>query len=377
MRIAKIETIPLAYSFDPKQAYGMARGTVSRRSSTIVRILTDDGLEGIGESWGPADVVAKEVQLFAPAFVGQDPHNFEGIMHQILNSHYHQSTKGLAIAALSGIDTACWDLRGKATGLPVCKLLGGRYRDVVEAYASDGYFREDNYPFEQQVADSLEGGFRALKIKIGRGLESDVERVKVARKALGPSGYLMVDVNGAYTADTAIRCARRIEEYGIHWLEEPVAPDDLNGFARLKEHCTIPISTGEAEFMRYGFRDLISKRLVDIVQPDVAAVGGLGETMTIIRMAQAWHVRVEPHVWGTAVLLAASLQLLAAIPDHPHTVAPPHPQFLELDRSDNPLRENLLQEPLRAVNGKMRIPDGPGLGIALDWDAVNKYRIDR
>lgn len=375
MRIRKIETIPLAYSFDPQRAYGMSRGTVSRRSSTIVRIHTDDGREGIGESWGPAEVVAREVELFAPAFVGQEPCNAEGIMHRVLNSGYHQSTKGIAVAALSGIETACWDLMGKATGLPVCKLLGGRYRDEVQAYASDGYVRVDGYDFEKQVAESLEGGFRALKIKIGTGLEEDVRRVRIARKALGPGGLLMVDVNGNYTADVAIRCAQRIEEHGIHWYEEPVPPDDLNGFARLKEHCSIPVATGEAEFMRYGFRELISRRLVDIVQPDVAAVGGLGETMTIARMAAAWHVRVEPHVWGTAVLLAASLQLLAAIPDHPHTVYPPQPRLLELDRADSPLRDRLLQEPIRAVDGCVKIPDGPGLGIVLDEAALAKYRI--
>lgn len=376
MRIRNIEAIPLRYSFDPGQAYGMARGLVSRRSSTLVKVLTEDGLEGIGEAWGPAEVVAREVELFAPVFAGQDPHNAEGLIHRVLNTNYHQSTKGIAVAALSGIETACWDVRGKAAGLPVCKLLGGRYREDVQAYASDGYFRAGDYPFERQVEESLAGGFTALKIKIGGGMASDVERVRIARQALGQGGYLMADINGNYTADLAIRCAQAIADYDIHWLEEPVAPDDLNGFARLREHCTIPIATGEAEFMRYGFRELISRRLADIVQPDVAAVGGLGEAMTIARMAAAWHIRVEPHVWGTAVLLAASLHLLAAIPDHPHTTRAPHPLFLELDRSDNALRDHLLQEPIRPVGGRVRIPDGPGLGITLDPDAVARYRID-
>lgn len=375
MRITSIEPIPLRYTLPPEQAYGMARGLVGERVCTLVRVRVDEGLEGIGEAWGPPAIVVPHVEALRDVFFQQDPYDLEVVIQRWLNVTYHQGYAGLRFAALSGVELALWDLMGKAAGLPVSKLLGGTARTQVRAYASDGFFTAGQDDFGDQVARSLEGGFDAIKIKIGRGIDDDVRRVETVRN-VGGDCLLMVDMNATYTADAAIASLIAVREYGIHWVEEPVSPLDRSGLRVVRSAVPdIPIAAGEAEYLRYGFRGLIAERLVDIVQPDVAKCGGLLEAKEIARMALTENIRVSPHSWSGAVSLAATLQLLASIPDSPHTTAAPFPLFFELDRTDNPLRDELLTEPIRAHDGWVSIPDGPGLGITLDEDAVARYRI--
>lgn len=376
MKIRSVEAIPLRYVI-PGGAYGSARGLVRARTSCLVKLVTDEGVEGIGEAFGPPRVVAAHVRELAPIFVGEDPFDHEKCVAIALNGRYHWGRNGLHVAALSGLEIACWDIMGRALGLPMAKLLGGWNRDTVVAYASTGYFAEDSDRYLGFIEQAVAEGFRRIKIKCGHGLESDLQRIETVRRIAGDDVEVMIDLNGNYTADLVLQLARELDGFRIGWLEEPVPPEDLAGYARIREGCHLPLATGEADALRTGFRDLISRRLVDVVQPDVTACGGIAEAKAIVRMAQAWNIRFSPHVWGGAVAIAASLQLCAAIPPYPHADRAAVPLLFEYDRGPNGLRDDLFARPLDVDGEQITIPRGPGLGIELDWSAVEHYRIDR
>jgi len=195
------------------------------------------------------------------------------------------------------------------------------------------------------------------------------------RAAIGNRVTLMVDANHAFDAIAAIRLGRMIEEHDIGWFEEPVPPEDLAGYRAVKEAISIPVAGGECEFTRFGFRDLLLSRAIDIVQPDTCAAGGLSECKKIADMAEAFGVRYNPHVWGTGIAIAASLQLLAVLPSHTPTSLAPIEPMLEFDRTEHPIRQALLTQPIEHVKGMVRVPDGPGLGIEVDRAALKWFAV--
>jgi D-galactarolactone cycloisomerase len=209
-------------------------------------------------------------------------------------------------------------------------------------------------------------------LKLGFGLDNDLRLCKAVRRAVGDGVRIMVDANHAYDATAAIHLGRRIEPLDIAWFEEPVPPEDHAGYREVKAALAIPVAGGEAEFTRWGFRPLIAERLVDILQPDICAAGGISETKKIADMANAFGVRVNPHVWGTGVALAASLHLIAALPHNPPGLHPIEP-LLEFDCSEHPIRMAVLEEPIKQHGGWVEIPQGPGLGIAVDRAALARF----
>jgi D-galactarolactone cycloisomerase len=313
---------------------------------------------------------------FGPLLIGRDPLDTSVIWDSLYNWTRDQGMKGITISALSALDIALWDIKGKALGLPVYKLLGGAYRQKARAYAT-GLYEPQHVPsvVEALVAEALgykKDGFVGMKLKIGYGFETDVRYMQAVREAIGDDLYLMVDANHAYNASEAIRLAREMEQFNIYWFEEPVPPEDLDGYLEVKNHANILIAGGECEYTRYGFRELINRHAVDILQPDLCAAGGFTEMMKIIAMASAANVPVVPHVWGTNVGLAASLQLFAALPHFPERRFPAEPLF-EFDRSAHPLRDGVTLETFEMQDGYLPIPDRPGLGISLDMDFVERY----
>jgi D-galactarolactone cycloisomerase len=213
-------------------------------------------------------------------------------------------------------------------------------------------------------------------VKIGFGFEYDLEITRAIRDAVGPGTRLAVDANHAYDVASALRLCRELEPLGIEWFEEPIVPEELEGFRQMRAGTSIPISTGEAEFTRWGFRDLISARAVDIVQPDCCVVGGLTEAIRVADIADAWHVRCVPHVWGTGVAIATALQLLAMIAPCPPSLQPIEP-MLELDRTSNVFREELNTHGYDLNGGFVAIPARPGLGVEINRRILEKYRICR
>ena len=382
MKITDVKTYVLEAMLG-ENGFGWSQRVTDRRQTVICEISTDEGIQGLGEAFyfgGPAKIAASLIEdALGPLIVGRDPLDNAVIWDFLYNWTRDQGMKGVTISALSAVDIALWDIKGKALGVPVYTLLGGAYRDQARAYAT-GLYEPQNVPV---VVDALveeaqgykASGFSGMKLKVGYGIKKDLEYIEAIRKAIGDELYLMVDANHAYNASEAIRLAREMEPFDIFWFEEPVPPEDLEGYLEIKRNTRIFIAGGECEYTRYGFRDLINRRVVDILQPDLCACGGFTEMMKIIAMASAENLPVMPHVWGTNVGLAASLQLFAALPHFPERRFPMDP-FFEYDRSPNPLRDGVTLEKFEMDKGHLLIPDRAGLGVNLDMDFIKQYVVD-
>ena len=352
------------------------------------------------DRYGPPEPTAAAIEhVLAPRIIGKRVQPTR-ISEELYAFSQDFGQRGTYVEAISGIDVSCWDLLGKKLNVPVCELLGGAYRDRVKVYATGCYYRhDDDDPSTIDVAASVaacaaeakgyrDAGFRAVKMKVGLlSVDDDLKRVAAAREALGDPAdggvILLVDGNHAHNAAVAVRMAKGLEQHGVRWFEEPVGPEDLDGYRRVRAASTVPVAGGECSFTRFGFRDLLlgaGGPCVDIVQPDIAASGGLSEFVRICALASVAGVRVVPHVWGSAVGLAAGLHAVATLPPRPFTA---HPQYLEnepvieFDRNPNPLRDELLAGvgPAFALgeDGAVRVPLGAGLGIEVDEAAVRRF----
>jgi D-arabinonate dehydratase/D-galactarolactone cycloisomerase len=338
--------------------------------AVIVEIETDEGVTGVGEALARLGGSASKSlvdDLIGPALLGADPLNIEGLWQRLFNlMRLRGHTRGYFVEALSGIDIALWDIAGKVAGVPIHRLLYGCGRTELPVYASSIFW--DSPPAMAATAEELAAqGFDAIKIKVGQGVEQDVECLKVIRRAVGESVRLTVDANGAYGVSDAIRLARKMERFDVRWFEEPVPADDLAGYATLAARTDIPIAAGEAEFSIYGVKELLT-RGVRVIQPDVGRAGGITESRRIAAFAEAFHVPYAPHTGASsAVCMAASLQVAAAAPN-----------FLVYEHmvGENPLATVLLTEALpEPKTGVITVPQGPGLGISLDRRALEKYRV--
>lgn len=356
--------------------YGMAKALGAARTATIVVIDTDDGLQGIGEAWGPPAGNLAALALLEPYFKGRHIADIELACQQVIARHYHFGIQNQIIACLGGIDMAARDALGKMAGLPLCRLLGGRGAERVPVYGSGGYLTEDpERDFAPQLELFVRDNHRAAKIKIGLSPDSDVRRVRQAREFLGPEVELMVDINSNYTLDLAKASINAIAAERIYWVEEPLAPQDFAGYALLQRCSPVPIATGEALYTVYDFQRLLADRGADIVQPDLTLCGGFWQGRRIADLAELHHVRLSPHVWGSGLGLAAAAHYVAARSPYPQAGNVPWPTLVEYDTGENPLRAAILATPLPARDGFMAVPQGPGLGVELDWQAVKHYAI--
>lgn len=357
------------------------------RNSYLVRVETDTGLVGWGEGgqYGPPEPVAACIdRVLAPKLIGRDPTEPVRIWDDLYNFSRDFGQKGTYVEAISALDIAFWDISGQAVGLPVWKLLGGRFRDSIKAYATGCYYPEDfsSLPsmlrdLEREATGYRDAGFDFLKVKVGLlDLKPDAERLRVIRNAVGPDIGIMVDANHAYTAAAAIRMGRLMEPHDVRFFEEPVVPEDHDGYRRVRRENPIPVAGGECEFTRYGFRDLIGGGCVDVAQPDLAVCGGLTAFVQILALANAHGVAVVPHVWGSGIAVATALQAIATIPPIPHTANPVpllNEPVIEFDRKHNPLRDELLEQSFTLVDGRLPVPDGPGLGVTVREDALARF----
>lgn len=360
-----------------KEPFAYSQAWYDRRGAMLVEITTEDGVTGWGEAYGPARLTAPVAAFYGELLLGRDAMATEAIWQELYNRLRDHGRKGLAIEALSAVDIALWDIRGRVLGEPVHRLLGGPIRDRVGAYATGLYRRrrdDHEHYLREEAAGYAAEGFRAIKLKTGFGLAHDIAMTKAVRAEIGPGIALMVDANHAYDAAAAIRYGRAVEHLDIGWFEEPVPPEDLAGYREVRRALSMPIAGGEAEFTRFGMRALMTEpRAVDILQPDIAAAGGISECRKISDMAAAFGLRCNPHVWGTGVALAAALQWLAVIPHNPPGLFPEEP-LLEFDRSEHPLRQAVLTQPIEHAGGVVAVPTGPGLGIEVDRAALDRFR---
>ena len=374
MKIKSLSFVALTATLADGKAYGMSKSLASGRQSTVVRLTLEDGTEGFGEAWGMPAVNKAYEPFLASYIVGTDVFAIEHTFDRILARHYHFGVQNQMMTSISGIDIAAKDAIGKLLGLSVAQLIGGRRIDKVPIYASGGYLTETPEPdFAPQIEKMAEAGYPAVKIKIGVSPDSDDDRAGTARAILGPDVALHVDINSNYTLDTARASIERLERHGVAWVEEPLAPTDYAGYGRLNPLTGVPIATGEALYTVHDFKRLTDVGGADVLQPDLTLCGGFWQGRKIAELAQANHVRLSPHVWGGAIGLAAALQYIAALPVYPHSDNIPMPVLLEYDLGENPLRADLLKEKLVPVDGFVAVPDGPGLGVEIDFDAMERY----
>jgi len=379
MKITSIKTHPLAAPID--QPFAFSQAWVDTRVGLVVEIETDSGLIGWGDGYGPPKAIAAIIDhLYAPRLIGRDPLAGDAIWEDLYDGFRDHGQRGVPIQALSALDIALWDIRGKNFGAPVHQLMGGPVRTKVRAYATGLYRRsndrtENHAMLREEAEGYMAAGFDAMKTKVGFGFTDDIALVEMLRDAIGDRSELFVDANHGCDLVQAKKLARAMEPLDIGWFEEPVEPEDIAGYAELRQSTTIPIAGGECSFTRHDFSRILQARAMDIIQPDTASCGGLTEAKRISDMAWTHGIRHNPHVWGTGIGLAAAMQLLAVIPTTVPSFGADQP-LLEYDSTPHPFRQGLLVDPVRVENGVARVPEGPGLGIEVRRDVLEKWRWD-
>ncbi|HZR99718.1 MAG TPA: mandelate racemase/muconate lactonizing enzyme family protein [Chloroflexota bacterium] len=372
MQIREVRTYALRHELTPDEAFAGAKGWHTARQALLVEIVTDDGLSGWGEAYGPVPVCRAVIEeLYAPRLVSRDAMAQAALCHELS----HGAHADWAVASLSAIDVALWDLKGKALGLPIYALLGGPFRTEVRAYATGLFHRhvpDQARALAEEAAGYAAEGFRAMKLKVGFGLAEDVRNVAVVREAIGPDRLLAIDANEAYDVGSAVHLGRQLAAYDIAWFEEPIPHDDHAGYCQVRAGVPMPVAAGESERSRQGYHDLLARRAVDVLQPDIRGCGGFLDALHLGSAAAAANVALYPHMFGTVVNLFATLQLLAALPPGTPAHWPAEP-LLELDRTPNALREHLAQNPVVRQEDVVQVPSGPGLGLEIDRAALARY----
>lgn len=381
MQITQVRVMAMSDPVPLAQRHRTDLGTKVKSDSAIIFVDTDAGLTGMGAALGPPAVVQAVVEHeLGPQVVGEDPLFSERIYEKLYNGSRYQPAlasgwqqpepsrrRGMIMEAIAGIDIAVWDVKAQALGVPLYKALGAS-RDHVRGYGSGGWAPGDEA--EAEMAGYAAKGFRAVKMRVvgrdGFSIAKTLRRVQAARRGIGPEVELMIDAHGSLDVSTAIRLAKALEPYDISWFEEPVSPDDHRGQGLVRQATTIPIASGEREFTRHDFLDLMQHEALDIAQPDIARAGGFTEIRRIAALTSTRQIRLAPHAWGSGVLFAASIHMaMAAANCH----------LLEVSQGYMPMIWDLFEEPYDIrPDGMVYAPERPGLGFTLRKDALERFR---
>lgn len=359
------------------QPFAFSQWSYDRRAACLVKVTADDGTIGWGEGYGPAPVVKAGVDWLAPLLIGCDPLANAALWRTLYLRTLDYARSGALMASVSALDIALWDLKGKLLGQPVHTLLGGRLRARVRVYATGLYFTAGG-DLAAKLADEAAGyiaqGFRAVKMKVGHSLAQDVKNVRAVRAAIGADMALMIDANHAFNRAEARLLCGELEDSNLGWFEEPLSPEDYAGYAALRRQTRIPLAAGECEYLVHGFKRLFEAQCVDIAQPDLCAAGGLTEAPRIAALAQAQQVDVTPHCWGTGIAFAAALHFTSTLGPVPGRLLAPEP-LLEMDRTENPLRDRLTRPCFEVRDGAVAVPDAPGLGVDVDAALLEDFAV--
>ncbi|XDA99078.1 mandelate racemase/muconate lactonizing enzyme family protein [Sulfitobacter sp. LCG007] len=385
MRIKSVEARWVQIPIEESRQHVSDFGRLRTFDAAIVRIETESGIVGWGEgknAAGSAGSYAALVHLInaevGPRIVGRDASGITPIWEDLYNGSRsggaakrghvmpELSRRGHSVAAISAIDIALWDIRGKALDQPVWALLGGRKADHLPAYASGGW--ADAGGIGDQLRSYIDaGGFGAVKMRVGSmdgTPRVSADRVRAAREAIGPGVDLMVDAHGTYTVAEARRFAAMVADCDLAWFEEPVSVDDRPGMAEFRAASHIPVAMGESECTRFDFRDIVVSRAADILQPDPAFCGGITEAMRIAALASAFNLRLAPHLWAGAPAFFAGLHVIAAAPAG---------FIVEFSLGANPMIHDLSRQPVAVRDGMIAVPELPGLGLDMNIDMIARF----
>ena len=362
--------------------FAFSQGWVNKRSATLVEIKTNEGIIGWGEAFcqglEPPEISAAVIETaLKPLLLNQSPLDIEVLWHKMYNNTRDFGRKGSVISGISAIDIALWDILGKYHNQPIYQLLGGAFRTKIKPYAT-GFYRIKGQGEAKRLAEEalshFENKFDHMKVKLGFGIQDDIKCMEAIYKVVENKNVtLMIDTNHAYGRSEALMLGVALKDYNLRWYEEPVVPEDIKGYVELKSKLDVPIAGGENEHTLYGFRSLFENGAIDIAQPDIGSCGGISGARHIINLAQSFGVEVNPHVWGSAIAQAASIQVIASIPYTHHSIFARSP-ILEYDQSSHPFRRELLKSPLALDDGMINVSAKPGLGIDVNMATIKKYK---
>ena len=388
MKITSIKSYVLRYQLDKELGY--SQQYYKHRTTHLVCVETDEGITGWGECFGPGNIALANKfiieNVISPMILGEDPINKEKIWHKVYNLLRDSGQKGMPVQAISGLDIALWDILGKKSKLPLYQLVGGKCNAEIAVYGYGMMLQKKSVKelvllFEAEAKQIKSKNFKAMKMKVGLGPKEDLKLVTAVRKVIGDDYKLMVDANHAYNTSDALYVGRGLDDLGVYWFEEPIAPEDYDGYKELKNKLQTNIAGGEAEFTKWGWKHLIQNRCVDIAQPEVCGLGGITEYLKVVALAQANFIPVVNHVWGSALSIAVNLHLLTAMPDMPGGLFPFKP-MLEFDTTDNNIFISDLAEEkfdifnqVKNNNGYVKALEGHGIGLNPSKDFIKKYEI--
>ena len=386
MKIISIKSHVLRYELDKELGY--SQQYYKHRTAHLVEVETDEGITGWGECFGPGNIALANKyiveKVIQPLIKGDDPLNKEYIWHKVYNLLRDSGQKGMPIQALSGIDIALWDILAKKSNLPLYQLLGGKTNDKIPVYGYGMMLQKKTVQelcelFKNEASQIKEKNFKAMKMKIGMGPKEDLKLVSAVRDTIGSEFKLMVDANHAYNKNDALYVGKGLDEMNIYWFEEPVAPEDYDGYKELKEKLKTNIAGGEAEFTKYGWNQLIKKNCIDIAQPEVCGLGGITEYLKVSALAQSNFIPIVNHVWGSAISVAVNLHLLTTLPNMPGGLFPTK-SMLEFDTTEkNIFITDLAEEKFSILdqvknkNGFASPLENIGIGINPNKDFIKKY----
>ena len=386
MKISSIKSHVLRYELDKELGY--SQQYYKHRTAHIVEIETDEGITGWGECFGPGNIALANKyiveKVIQPLIIGEDPINKEYIWHKVYNLLRDSGQKGMPIQALSGIDIALWDILAKKAKLPLYQLLGGKTNSKIPVYGYGMMLQKKSVEelcelFKTEANQIKEKNFKAMKMKVGLGPKEDLKLVSAVREAIGDDFKLMVDANHAYNKNDALYVGRGLDEMEIYWFEEPVAPEDYDGYKELKEKLKTNIAGGEAEFTKYGWNELIKNNCIDIAQPEVCGLGGITEYLKVSALAQSNFIPIVNHVWGSALSVAVNLHLLTSLPDMPGGLFPAK-SMLEFDTTEKNIFITDLAEEKFSILDQVKDKDGfasplenIGIGINPKKDFIKEY----
>ena len=386
MKISSIKSHVLRYELDKE--FGYSQQYYKHRTAHLVEIETDEGITGWGECFGPGNIALANKyiveKVIQPLIIGEDPINKEYIWHKVYNLLRDSGQKGMPIQALSGIDIALWDILAKKAKLPLYQLLGGKTNSKIPVYGYGMMLQKKSVEelcklFKKEANQIKEKNFKAMKMKVGLGPKEDLKLVSAVREAIGDDFKLMVDANHAYNKNDALYVGRGLDEMEIYWFEEPVAPEDYDGYKELKERLKTNIAGGEAEFTKYGWNQLIKNNCIDIAQPEVCGLGGITEYLKVSALAQSNFIPIVNHVWGSALSVAVNLHLLTSLPDMPGGLFPTK-SMLEFDTTEKNIFITDIAEEKFSILDKVKDKDGfasplenIGIGINPKKEFIKEY----